>query len=110
MKLSLNEVLMIGAMGHADGMHDGYYQANGYKDCDVPDLWTSLVWFSDDFNGYYLKRSKDSNDFTIEWRNMKGLKNLPDKTHVITLAATTWTDTAKILVKAIKCHKEEINE
>lgn len=112
MNLKLNEMLMVGAIGEADGAHDGYWKAKEYTERGnetVPDLWISLVWFSDDFYGYYLKReSDDSNDFTIEWRNIGEINNMPDKMHVITLNAVTWADTAKMLVKAIKCHKKYI--
>ena len=107
MKLSMNETLMVGAIGEADGAHDGYSKATHYgSGGDVPELWISLVWISDDFAGYYLKRTEDGNDFTIEWRNLDHVNDKPDKMHVITLTATTWQDTAKILAKAIKCHKK----
>lgn len=109
MKLKFKEMLMIGAMGYAGGLNEGYSKAAN-KDTVFQDQWVSLVWYHDDFKGYYLKANDGDQEFTIEWRDMDPNKKELKSYRIITALGTTWTDTAKILVKAIKSHQEFIKD
>ena len=110
MKLKFKEMLMIGAMSNAAGIEEGYLRAVKFKDENMPELWVSLIWYDYDFKGYYLRSNSKNQELIVEWQNFNNDKDLPDKIHVITVVSTTWADTAKILVQAIKRHKKYMKD
>jgi hypothetical protein len=75
------------------------------KAIEDPSTWLQLSLYLrlGYYNGYILRMVSDN---YVEVRWFDGMTDMSDSESVITLQLMNWQKTAKILIKAIECHRE----